>query len=546
MKPVRTTQLLLLLILVLAFTLSYVFYAGPFYSFDDHLYLGYAHQVLSGTFNPGETQYAYGFLFPIAIAASFLAFGIGPLSAVIPTFMAFIALILLTFLLGRELYSENLGLLAAFFVVTAPFVIEYTTRVLPDMAIGAVATMSIYVLAIAHKNESEKSRYFYLIAGGLAMLTIYFKLIGLAFALFFFLAALLSTYLRFNLKKDLFIKQRSKVIVSRTGLAFLTIGIIAVGIIYLSAFYFSTGNPLGELSSYGEHQNAISPTNLSSNIGTLGITFSIVAAPNFGVQLASIPDPQVYSMGFLLIFALIATFIGIKRKDANVAFLSIIFWGFFLYLFFGSVTISAYHMITVITRYFIAVAAPLSILAAYFVLSIGNVFAVAFKKTGFAVIVLVFVAILLYANLQIYGSIYYYNKAISGDSTVMSYAVSYFNTIQTKSDLLINDNNSYEYMNFLSENGNAQYVPNMSVLQIYHTNTLKSQIANACLTNNAYMMVVVDNFTTNNYDILSSPIVWPKNCSPIRVAVFNDTAAASNTPQGQFLINATLYKISNN
>jgi 4-amino-4-deoxy-L-arabinose transferase-like glycosyltransferase len=134
--------LLLAVIILAGLLLSYVLYSGPFYTYDDLAYIMFSHQVLTGTFNPVQSPYAYGFLLPISLAASFDIFGVNTFASILPSLAEYITLILVSFAIARKLYGRNAGLFSAFFVATAPFVVGYSTRVLPDMGVGALAGIS--------------------------------------------------------------------------------------------------------------------------------------------------------------------------------------------------------------------------------------------------------------------------------------------------------------------------------------------------------------------------------------------------------------------
>jgi len=133
-------------ILFLAIILSYIFYSGPFVYYDDNYYIFSAHQMLQGTFKPNDILYTVETLTIASIALSFLLFGYGPLQAALPSVVEYLATIIVIFFLGRKMFNDYFGGVASFLYATAPFVVGYTTRALPDIFTGLTVAIACYYI----------------------------------------------------------------------------------------------------------------------------------------------------------------------------------------------------------------------------------------------------------------------------------------------------------------------------------------------------------------------------------------------------------------
>ncbi len=255
MNNSKLTYALLVLILVAGLLLARPLYASPFYMFDDSSYIGCAHQMLSGSFNPAESPYSYGFLLPLSLALSFSIFGINVFASILPAIVEYLAIILLTFAISRKLYDNKVGLVSAFLIAIAPFVVGYSTRVLPDMGVGVFAGLSL--LFFVYAQESKKAKQLYFLSGACAALTVYIKMIGLAYILFFIIILLFQVLRQKKPKKD--------------GASFLYsfAGVLVILIAYACIMFLYSGSLFGSFLAYGQNQSTISPSSLGNNLNAM-------------------------------------------------------------------------------------------------------------------------------------------------------------------------------------------------------------------------------------------------------------------------------------
>ncbi len=487
----RQSYLLLVVIVIIGLLLSYLLYSGPFYPFDDLGYINFSHQLLTGTFNPTQNPYAYGFLLPISIATSFAIFGVSIFTSILPSIIEYIAIILLSFTIARKLCENTAGLISAFLIATAPFVVGYSTRVLPDMGVGALVGISVLFLVYA---QSNKSKIFYFFSGAFAAMTIYVKFIGLAYVLALFVVLLIYTF--YNKRKTTEQKATNDILIYSFA------GILTLAIVYIAIMFTFSGSLFGPFIKYGANQMRISPSNLNMNVNAL---FTML----FGYSGSkTVGGVQAFPLGLIIFLALAGTIIGFIKKEILFICISVIFWVAFLYIFFGTVTITTYSFIfAAVSRYVIMVSVPMAVLASYALLSIYKASIPVLKnKSIYLPIFILVIAIISY--IPSYNILYNYNKSISGDNKVLSNLIHY---VKTEShggnvNLITTSNTSADYLKFLSAYNKS--------INIYMLNTsseteIMTQLGSVCLPNptNTYIIVSYDNYSRLAYTTTVSNLI---------------------------------------
>ena len=164
-----------------------LFYAGPYLRFDDTVYLTLTSLIGTHAFSPVLTPRAFGWLFIYLSYLGQSVFGMAGSGAIALSALEYLSLISLTYLLAIKVSEDRkLALLSAFLVCIFPFTIQYATRLLPDMLLGIVATLSIVFLFSERKLD-------WILAGAMAGSLIYIKLMGIAFLIPFVICALADT-----------------------------------------------------------------------------------------------------------------------------------------------------------------------------------------------------------------------------------------------------------------------------------------------------------------------------------------------------------------
>jgi len=382
-------------ILFISIIFSYFLYSGPYVYYDDIDYIGLAHQMLQGTFRP-FMPFSIETLTIASIALSFLFFGYGPLQAALPSLVEYLATIIVIFFLGRKMFNDYFGGVASFLYATAPFVVGYTTRALPDIFTGLTVAIACYYLYDAIELKSEHAMF---LAGFFIALTMLVKTAGaIMIASFIISLAYLYAHKKFRKYKRM--------------LAYAFVGIIIPLLIMMLYFYLLTENPLFNLHSYAGIVN-LAPTTIFKNI----IAFNISVNPLYLFNVNQ--DPYTFPIGIIFILAFAGMILGIARKKASIETFSLLVLITMLYFFFGTKSLNHYTPISVVSRYFAIVAAPIAILAAY----ILNALYIAIKKESKMAATFVIIAIIFYSvfiNLSTYRALYYYNLGVRSYNAIYS------------------------------------------------------------------------------------------------------------------------------
>lgn len=384
----RRKLLVFLLLALLAIIIVLAFYSGLFWNFDDSTYYLLSIAAVHNSFNPASNPYGYGWAFPYFVAIGGLVFGFSFHGIVISTAIEYFSLIVLTYILAFRLTKKrNLAIASALIITITPFVLQYSTRLINDMLLGVIATLSMILFI------SERKIDWYL-SGIMAGALIYIKLIGFAYIIFFGLIAIASNKRKYVIPM-----------------------IILMLLVYTIPFAILVHNPFYSFKNYGLFQHSLSPAGtVYSNIVDLFVVLGIIRISPL--------DPliyQIYSLGLFIFLALVGSLLSITNKNKNMLYLSWLFLGYFLYLYFGTISISAYYVGITIPRYFILIAAPFAILIAYaFDCTYDIVRRLSeairplkkYSKTiALAAVVLLFIIMIL-TTLNTYELIYAYNRDI--------------------------------------------------------------------------------------------------------------------------------------
>ena len=335
-------------------------------SFDDHLYVEFASQIVNGTFNRLQSPYAYGWLLPLSVALP-LHFG---LSVSLAAQTEFILLILLIYLISLEVSKNDLIALAiSVIAATSAFIVAYSSRVLPDMFSGLVIAAGIYAIL------KDRHPFF----------------VGVVFGILAFIK-LGSFSIVAIMLICLFIFKDWK----------YALWFLAGVLLMLSIYMWSMGFNWSIFTTYSNNQASITDGNLSTNFVTM---FALIAP--FLYLLKNEVYWQVFPLGLLLDFAFIGTYISYLKKENYYYLFSAFFILSFLYLMFGTESFHSWAFITIVSRYFILLTSAMAILASRFLLGIYDY--VEYRYSQRSAILVLAMLVLMSILLQIPMLNYFHN-----------------------------------------------------------------------------------------------------------------------------------------
>jgi 4-amino-4-deoxy-L-arabinose transferase-like glycosyltransferase len=382
----RTAHVCLAVILVVGLALAAAFYSGPLYTMDDGSLIAIAKNMLYDNFSMTSSPFALSYLPSALVYASFEAFGISTVSAILPSIIEYVALILLAFLVGKTLFNNEVGVISGVLIITMPNVLGVVTRVVPDLLLGVLTGFMMYALALAAKHK-EREQGLYLSAGLICGLMAFAKLGGVGLAIPVVVAV--------------FFLDRKLVVPFAAGL------LISL-LIYTATFYALGGWKTGIISAvegYSQNQVRLTQADLQTNYVTM---LDVITGP---VVLL-----QVLPFGLILLFIFLSTYIGLKNRNKALLFAASMFWFTFLYLFFGTESMQGYVFITVVTKYFLLVSIPMAVLAAYLLFDIYSASHHHLGKGIALTLLALLIALVLISNLPAYTAVYVYKLYILHNS----------------------------------------------------------------------------------------------------------------------------------
>ena len=353
-------KIILAAIVVFALVYSLTFFIGPSNFSDDYAYTMLGYQVYSGTFVQTPYYEATTRLLTFApIGLFYKLFGVTPLSSSAWSLTCYLITIVLVYYLGRELYSDNAGLLGAALLTIFPLINKFATSVTDDTSFMLFTTLEMLAILIAEKRDA---RIWYFVAG-LALIAI--PATG-PLGGYMFVAAML--YITIEVA-------RRKITVNKTSL-YLLYGALLAGAVLMLTNYLTGANPFititGNLFGIG-HAQAIEGSNTDlyyypSVMFPYNVYNVIIGQlEQFNLNPLSIWG-KIYvinynTVGFFYYFFIVCAAYLVIKRERSAYFLLFWFVSIFLLFEFGPAGLSLhpfqYVLANRLDRYLLVIAAPL-------------------------------------------------------------------------------------------------------------------------------------------------------------------------------------------
>lgn len=353
-KPTRKNKAALVyaaLILILLYATVYEikFVLGPSYFGDDTVYTYFASAALHGNFVENIDIFSVRLLNIYPITFFYLLLGQTNLGTAGWAITSFIGCIIVAFFIGKELYNEYAGLLAALLLSFYPLFVVLSETPTPNVPEAFLVGLALLALLLARRKNSKA---WYFASGATALLSV------LTTQLAAIVIPVIFVYLLIEFL-------RKKFMIDRTSM-YLLYGFLAAGLLLVAFNFVTSGNPLITLTT---------TTNLWQHSGTSVDGMEINQDPMFyfGVMfpyrvldvlsatvLHGIYDPvmiwqdmgvinYVYVGFFFYAFVLAAAYL-IIRRERSAYFPLLWFAVAFLYLEFGPIYMSLVPFQYIITH----------------------------------------------------------------------------------------------------------------------------------------------------------------------------------------------------
>src|SRR3989344_4068711 len=342
-----SNRILLLWIVIFGILLRLYFEVGVIGSGDfPHIVYSYKASVgdLSLSIGDPQTSARVGFVYPVALFYRLL--GVSEFSAYLFSLIISLASILLIYHLGKLFFNKKIGLMAAFLLSFFPLNVNYATQAYPDLAQAFFTGLAVYFFFLGEKGSKQfYQALWYLLTGlsiGVSVLTKESGIIA-----FFFLGV-------FVFYKLIFRKERI-----RASYVLVFVGFAATVVFQLIHNFVVSGDMLLRYHMIDRvYYGAIG--NLYNYTGFKLIERLFIHVPY--LMLTNV------NFGFFTVFLLMAlVYVAVfRRKEATAV--SLWFITLFLYLNFGSTSLTSYVLLPGGTpRYLEMLTFPGLLLIAFFI-----------------------------------------------------------------------------------------------------------------------------------------------------------------------------------
>jgi len=353
------SYIFLFLIIWYALSYSLIFFIGPSNYSDDFAYTELAYQASHGIFAESQYDMSVRLLVFMPIALFYEVFGISLISSSAWSILSYILTIPIIFYLGKELYSENAGLLAAALLTSFPLINKFATTVTDDTVFMLIASFFMLAILLAEKRNSKK--WYFMAGASLAAAPI-------AGPLGFFIVLAAFVYLGIELI-------RKKIPANKTAAYFLH-GIAIVLLILVLFNYASSGNPIITLTTtFSTIDTPVIVQGLNQNLGfypDIMFPYNLVSTLWGDIRTLNINPVnilmQLYavnynSVGFYYYIFLVSALYLVLKREKSTYFLLFWFTAIFLLFEFGPAVVKLnpfqYIFTNRLDRYLLVIAAPL-------------------------------------------------------------------------------------------------------------------------------------------------------------------------------------------
>ncbi len=338
-KLSRNYRIALVAIAAFALIYSLVFIMGPSAYGDDPTYLSLAYGAANGNFV--ESAYIFSvrlfMIFPIALF--YKLFGVNLFTDSIWDILCFVGSVVASFYIGKEIYDEKVGILAAFLLSIFPLTAILAPTVSDNIPMMFMTTMTMLSILYAQRRSS---RFWYFVAG------IFLIASPLVTPEGFIVIPIAILYLLVELF-------RKKITINRTSM-YLIYGILAIGIALMAFNYLNSGHPL---ITYTTNSNYFSAIGVMKNgqyvtIGSANqnlsfypqwmLPYNILQIVSSNISRLNLNPVSIWDqiyvtnfnmVGFFFYALILAVLYLILRKEKRVYFVLFWFLAGFLYLEFG-------------------------------------------------------------------------------------------------------------------------------------------------------------------------------------------------------------------
>ncbi len=541
----RIAYVSLLLVVLFGAVLAASLYKGMSYYGNDFAYESFVPSILHGTFTENANIFSIRPMLIYPLALFVYLFGYTNLAAGAYSYVCYIGLIILTYLIGSGVYSRRAGVLGALLFSFYPIALKYSSDAISMVPLAFWLTLSMLLFIYAKKGN--KARY-YILSGAVTFVAFLINPLALIYALFFLFYIVATSLMDAYRKRSL----RINYIPFLYLLGLLT-AVIIVGFINLSLA--STGQPFYEFSltssyySTAGKPDTIYYTNSdiwfyfneyfpygSYMIPYYLITLNYSGAVNYATgiyyELFNFGYINLNDVGFFSYFIVAFGLYLLISRDKKAYF--ILLWAAFVmgYLEFGTMSLSITHYFPIyrLMKFTIIVSVPLMLILGIGLARLHDGF---FRRRRLIWLVMVSVLVIFLFSTTITMDYYYYlanHNTVLFDRVIAEYLDKVPNLAQA--NIYGSALTPYYVQYFMG------YTPTIPFLQYSNGGAYGGVYVPSCsaIPNDTYLIIPTpQNISViNSYNIWSINEAWaldPSMCNLTLYAdVYNNTTVRGLNP----------------
>ncbi len=202
----RAALIALIAIFVFGFALSMLLFKGMSIYGDDFAYVGQANAVLTGSFSENLNIFSLRLLMDYPLAISLAIFGFTDLGAGAYALFSYLISIILMFIMGRDLYGNRAGVIAALLFAIYPLSLKYSSEAISMMPLAMFLSISAMFFI---KGKKSSSKLYFALSGAFAFLAALVNPLAYLYILFFILYILVTALVQVYRKGSLAIDYSS-------------------------------------------------------------------------------------------------------------------------------------------------------------------------------------------------------------------------------------------------------------------------------------------------------------------------------------------------
>ncbi|MEM0201604.1 MAG: glycosyltransferase family 39 protein [Candidatus Micrarchaeaceae archaeon] len=368
---------LLLLILIFGAALAASVYKGMSYYGNDFAYESFTPSILQGTFLEDANIFSIRLMLLYPLAFFVYIFGYTNLAAGAYSYVCYLGLIVLTYLIGKEVYNSRAGLLGALLFSFYPIALKYSSDAISMVPLAF--WLALAMLFFVYAKKSNKATY-YLLSGVFTFAAALINPLAFIYALFFVFYIVVTSLIDVYRKRSLRINYIPFLYLLGIFTAIIIMGFINLGLA-------SSHQPFYEFSLTGSYYSAAGKPDTiyytNSDIWfyfndyfpyhaymvpyyllTLNLSGASDYASSIYLQLFNFDFINLNDVGFFSYFVVAFGLYLLISRDRRAYF--VLLWAAFVmgYLEFGTMSFNITHYFPIyrLMKFSIIVAVPLMLI----------------------------------------------------------------------------------------------------------------------------------------------------------------------------------------